>query len=107
MEFRTAAYALAMISVISLSETALGQAVSPTNSLPDPYRAVENWGQLPQGRTWGSTSGIGSIQTEAASGLLSVVANWRYLVPCDLELHLPAMARTSTRSLNLTHRGNS
>jgi DNA-binding beta-propeller fold protein YncE len=59
MEFRTAAHALAMISVISLSETALGQAVSPTNSLPDPYRAVENWGQLPQGRTWGSTSGIG------------------------------------------------
>jgi streptogramin lyase len=31
----------------------------PTNSLPNPYRAVENWAKLPEGRTWGSTSAVG------------------------------------------------
>jgi DNA-binding beta-propeller fold protein YncE len=26
--------------------------------LPNPYRAIERWGQLPEGRSWGSTSAI-------------------------------------------------
>ncbi len=34
------------------------QAVAPTNALPNPYRAVDNWAQLPEGRTWGSTSAV-------------------------------------------------
>ena len=25
---------------------------------PNPYRVIERWGQLPEGRTWGATSGI-------------------------------------------------
>jgi DNA-binding beta-propeller fold protein YncE len=29
-----------------------------TNDLPNPYRTIEKWGQLPEGRTWGSTSAI-------------------------------------------------
>ena len=33
-------------------------AVQPTNSLPNPYQAVENWARLPEGRTWGSTSAV-------------------------------------------------
>jgi streptogramin lyase len=28
------------------------------NSHPNPYRTVENWAKLPEGRTWGSTSAI-------------------------------------------------
>jgi DNA-binding beta-propeller fold protein YncE len=28
------------------------------NSQPNPYRTVANWGQLPEGRTWGSTSAV-------------------------------------------------
>ena len=32
--------------------------VQPTNSLPNPYRTVENWAKLPQGRTWGSAAGV-------------------------------------------------
>jgi sugar lactone lactonase YvrE len=28
------------------------------NSQPNPYRTVVNWGQLPEGRTWGSTSAV-------------------------------------------------
>jgi streptogramin lyase len=28
------------------------------NSQPNPYRTVENWAKLPEGRTWGSTSAV-------------------------------------------------
>jgi DNA-binding beta-propeller fold protein YncE len=47
--------------LIALAIGGLGYAQNsaPTNSLPDPYRSIEHWGQLPEGRTWGSTSGIG------------------------------------------------
>src|SRR5262249_23069608 len=38
--------------------TAYAQTVTPTNSAPNPYRAIENWGKLPDGRSWGSTSGV-------------------------------------------------
>ena len=34
------------------------QPAQPTNSLPNPYRTVENWAKLPAGRTWGSTAGV-------------------------------------------------
>jgi hypothetical protein len=30
----------------------------PPNDLPNPYRTVLNWAQLPDGRKWGSTSGV-------------------------------------------------
>ena len=37
----------------------LAQAPSqPTNDLPNPYRTIENYFKMPEGRTWGSTSGI-------------------------------------------------
>ena len=29
--------------------------ITPANSLPNPYRTVENWAKLPAGRTWGQT----------------------------------------------------
>ena len=28
------------------------------NSAPNPYRTIENWAKLPEGRTWGSTSAV-------------------------------------------------
>ena len=28
------------------------------NALPNPYRTVEHWAKLPEGRTWGSTAGV-------------------------------------------------
>ncbi|MEA2935250.1 MAG: hypothetical protein QOD74_1896, partial [Variibacter sp.] len=34
------------------------QATMPTNSLPNPYRSIENALKLPEGRTWGSTSAV-------------------------------------------------
>src|ERR1700737_148074 len=30
----------------------------PANDLPNPYRTVTNWAQLPDGRKWGSTAGV-------------------------------------------------
>jgi sugar lactone lactonase YvrE len=39
---------------------AFGQAkIDPTNSAPNPYLTIENWAKMPEGRTWGSTSGVG------------------------------------------------
>jgi len=32
--------------------------VAPTNDAPNPYRTVENWAQLPEGRKWGSLSAV-------------------------------------------------
>src|ERR1700693_3892143 len=52
--------ATAMIAVIAMSQArAQTQAdPQPVNSLPNPYRTVENWAKLPEGRTWGSTAGV-------------------------------------------------
>src|SRR5437762_342394 len=30
----------------------------PTNDLPNPYKAVDGYFKMPQGRTWGSTSAV-------------------------------------------------
>src|SRR6185437_5351226 len=30
----------------------------PTNDLPNPYRTIEGWAKLPDGRTWGSTGAV-------------------------------------------------
>jgi DNA-binding beta-propeller fold protein YncE len=43
---------------LTLGTLAAAQTVAPTNSLPNPYRSIENWGQLPEGRVWGSTSAV-------------------------------------------------
>lgn len=34
------------------------QAVTPVNERPNPYKTVENYFKLPEGRTWGSTSAV-------------------------------------------------
>ena len=53
------AFALAVAAAMAVVGTeAYTQANAPTNSAPNPYRAVENWAKLPEGRSWGSTSGV-------------------------------------------------
>jgi len=32
--------------------------MAPVNSLPNPYRTIEGWAKMPEGRTWGSTSAV-------------------------------------------------
>jgi len=48
------------IAILSLSGVnARAQAsYPPPNDLPNPYRTVLHWAQLPDGRKWGSTSGV-------------------------------------------------
>src|SRR5262249_26820320 len=47
------------ISAAILTSVALAQnSVQPTNSLSNPYRTIEGWAKLPEGRTWGSTSAV-------------------------------------------------
>src|SRR5205809_7229054 len=31
----------------------------PANAPPNPYRTVEGWAKMPEGRTWGATSAVG------------------------------------------------
>jgi sugar lactone lactonase YvrE len=40
----------------SAAHTQVG--VQPVNDLPNPYRTVENWAKMPEGRTWGATSAV-------------------------------------------------
>ncbi len=35
-----------------------GSAVAPTNDAPNPYKTIEGWAKLPDGRMWGSTSSV-------------------------------------------------
>src|SRR6266487_4239060 len=57
MAFTLAAAIVATVAPVG--ERAYGQAnVQPANSAPNPYRAIENWAKMPEGRTWGSTSGV-------------------------------------------------
>ena len=45
--------AMVTVAAVLLAESAvLAQAIVPTNSAPNPHRAIENWANLPEGRTW-------------------------------------------------------
>ena len=46
------------VMVAAAGTIALAQSGAPTNSAPNPYRAIDGWAKLPDGRTWGSTSGV-------------------------------------------------
>ena len=53
------ALSLAAVAVVTvLAIEAHSQTATPTNSLPNPYRSIDNWAQLPEGRNWGSTSAV-------------------------------------------------
>src|SRR3954465_15469423 len=51
-------FAMAAIAVLAIGGLSHAQSGAPTNSLPNPYRSIENWGTLPEGRIWGSTSAV-------------------------------------------------
>ena len=46
------------VAGLGVSLSMFAQPDAPPNSQPNPYRAVENWGTLPEGRPWGSTSAV-------------------------------------------------
>ncbi len=60
-------YSLLLVALLATAaSTAHDQAMAPTNSLPNPYRSVESWAKLPDGRTWGSTSAV-AIDADGSS----------------------------------------
>jgi streptogramin lyase len=46
------------VAGLGISARVFAQVDDGPNSRPNPYRTVENWAKLPQGRTWGSTSAV-------------------------------------------------
>ncbi|BBX74692.1 6-bladed beta-propeller [Mycobacterium shinjukuense] len=46
------------LCLTSVATAAPAPADTPTNFLPNPYRTIANWGELPDGRTWGTTSAV-------------------------------------------------
>src|SRR5690349_14846512 len=51
--------AMVAVSAVLLAESAVpAQVIVLTNSASNPYRAIENWANLPEGRTWGSTNAV-------------------------------------------------
>ena len=54
------AFLLTVVAVMELGGSAqsFAQADSAPNSQPNPYRTIENWAKLANGRTWGSTSAV-------------------------------------------------
>jgi hypothetical protein len=57
MRFRITATTVLLLA-LTVPGITLTQAVTPTNSAPNPYRTIENFFKLPDGRMWGSTSSV-------------------------------------------------
>ena len=51
-------FTVGVLALLAAGGLGLAQTAAPTNSLPNPYRSIENWGTLPAGRQWGSTSAV-------------------------------------------------
>ena len=50
---------VAALLTIGAPVTLAAQAtMQPVNDLPNPYRTIEGWAKLPEGRSWGSTSAV-------------------------------------------------
>jgi sugar lactone lactonase YvrE len=46
-----------MIAISGMTVFSQGD-LKPVNDLPNPYRTIENWAKMPEGRTWGATSAV-------------------------------------------------
>src|SRR5579864_617397 len=44
--------------IVAVAALAAASDVTPTNDAPNPYRTIEHWAKLPDGRTMGSTSAV-------------------------------------------------
>src|ERR1700691_5537306 len=51
-------FTAAMVAISAVSWEAYAQSDAPTNDAPNPYRTVEGWAKLPEGRKMGSTSAV-------------------------------------------------
>jgi sugar lactone lactonase YvrE len=53
------AKALVLSALLAGVATAQVPQGEPTNSAPNPYTTIAGWAKMPEGRVWGSTSGVG------------------------------------------------
>lgn len=52
-------FVAAVVALLAMSAgIAYTQNNTPVNDLPNPYKTVEGWAKMPEGRTWGSTSAV-------------------------------------------------
>jgi sugar lactone lactonase YvrE len=49
---------LGILMIIAVLPLGAQNTVAPTNTAPNPYKSIEGWAKLPDGRTWGSTSAV-------------------------------------------------
>lgn len=52
------AHLAALLAAGAIGAAALPAQQAPVNDAPNPYRTVEGWAKLPEGRTWGSLSAV-------------------------------------------------
>jgi sugar lactone lactonase YvrE len=50
---------VALLPLLIASAVAAQAPATPTNSAPNPYETIVGWAKMPEGRIWGSTSGVG------------------------------------------------
>jgi DNA-binding beta-propeller fold protein YncE len=48
----------AIAAILVVSALPVSAQNGPTNNLPNPYRSIDNWAKMPEGRSWGSTAGV-------------------------------------------------
>ncbi len=46
------------VAILAFGAIGSAQSDAPTNDAPNPYKTITGWAQLPEGRTWGSTSAV-------------------------------------------------
>jgi DNA-binding beta-propeller fold protein YncE len=49
---------LGIAFVLGTGDLSFAQSGAAKNSAPNPYRSIDDWAKMPEGRTWGSTSGV-------------------------------------------------
>ena len=47
-----------LLALTPLVSAAAQSGGGPVNQAPNPYRTIEGWARLPEGRAWGSTSAV-------------------------------------------------
>jgi hypothetical protein len=74
------------IGMLAAAVVNLAACVCPQqNSAPNPYRTIENWAKLPEGRMWGSTSVSPHAKTERMARELK---NFQNANPSRQESHV-------------------
>jgi hypothetical protein len=66
---------LDLVAILAIGSFSFAQTSAPTNSLPNPYRTIENWGTLPQAEHGARPARSPSIRMAQASGSASAAAN--------------------------------